>query len=267
MTYIWSEPEYICGDYDCQYVVDDQGVTNYSCVYDCRWTSSTLLEQGFWGGLIVNPSIGMTLTSFKSSSIATAVLNSTTLVKKQPSPLVAASYRGQNIWDYNNTNLNLASFIGVELTFQINSPTKNSDRTLVIYKVYPRNYSSRNVVDSYNAAVGPGGRMASYDEVVVEENQNAENLEFLAYPNPVKESTAFQFHVTNPKGSIVSLIVYDLMGKPVKSIASNRSCPIGKYTMKWNTTSDRGTLVSNGTYIAVLTRDDKIVSRKIIINN
>jgi hypothetical protein len=81
------------------------------------------------------------------------------------------------------------------------------------------------------------------------------------YPNPFSSSTNIGFDLENSKK--VSVVVFDLSGKQVKSLM-NQSCSAGNYNLTWDGTNDDGTRVPNGMYFYVLTADNQKISKKMI---
>ena len=65
------------------------------------------------------------------------------------------------------------------------------------------------------------------------------------YPNPFNPTTRIQF--TIPKAGHVDLVVYDLLGRKVKTLV-NDDRHVGKHTVTWNGTDDQGFSVSSGVY-------------------
>ncbi len=66
------------------------------------------------------------------------------------------------------------------------------------------------------------------------------------YPNPVAKSATFTYSVTEP--SVVSLAVYDVMGREVATVVSNEQHSVGTFEAAFNASN-----LLNGTYTVVLT--------------
>jgi hypothetical protein len=64
-------------------------------------------------------------------------------------------------------------------------------------------------------------------------------------PNPVDNYTEFEFILNEPM--TVTLTIYNLIGKPVKTIASGYYSK-GTYTIPWHADDEKGLLVPNGVY-------------------
>ena len=80
-------------------------------------------------------------------------------------------------------------------------------------------------------------------------NQTQAPLEFsLAqnYPNPFNPTTEIEFVL--PKYQQVSLVVYDLLGRKVKTLV-NDARHAGEHRVTWNGTNELGTSVASGVYV------------------
>lgn len=73
------------------------------------------------------------------------------------------------------------------------------------------------------------------------------------YPNPFNPSTEIEF--TIPKFQQVSLVVYDLLGRKVKTIV-NEERHAGQHRVTWNGTNDLGSAASSGVYFYQLKAGD-----------
>ncbi len=83
-----------------------------------------------------------------------------------------------------------------------------------------------------------------------------------AFPNPFKSSVNIQYVLK--KQSPVSLSVYDLSGRIVKTLI-NRKESAGMYSVVWNGTDYSGKPLSNGMYFYKLVAGDYIKSGKLIL--
>ena len=66
------------------------------------------------------------------------------------------------------------------------------------------------------------------------------------YPNPFNPTTTIDYSVA--AAGDVSIIVYDMMGREVKSLVSNFATP-GTYSIVWDATNNEGLSVSAGMYV------------------
>jgi flagellar hook assembly protein FlgD len=67
------------------------------------------------------------------------------------------------------------------------------------------------------------------------------------YPNPFNPETTIRF--TLPLDKNVSVRVFDVSGRLVKTLVDNQLYTQGTYEVTWNGTSQDGTAVASGTYL------------------
>lgn len=82
------------------------------------------------------------------------------------------------------------------------------------------------------------------------------------YPNPFNPSTSIQFGVS--KKSLVQVIVYDLMGKEVRTLVNQEMTP-GTYKVSWNSKNDYGEAVPSGTYLYRLKSGNFSATKKMLL--
>lgn len=82
-------------------------------------------------------------------------------------------------------------------------------------------------------------------------------------PNPVKDFLIIQFQV--PRKEIVSLEVYDVNGKRVKTLIKSQSQESGIYTTCWNKRNNNGVILPAGIYFIKLRDGSSALTRKIIL--
>jgi hypothetical protein len=101
----------------------------------------------------------------------------------------------------------------------------------------------------------------------IEENQFNKYYNFSlkpAIPNPTNSYTAIRYSI--PAISNIDLTIYDILGRPVRTLASGTKGP-GEYSAIWNSRDNAGNKVQSGIYFFTLKTSDKSISRKIIITN
>ncbi len=81
------------------------------------------------------------------------------------------------------------------------------------------------------------------------------------YPNPFNPSTKFNVSIT--KTGLVKMIVYDIMGREVATLANTVMNP-GKYTIDWNTAS-AGTSVASGVYFCRIVAGNFVDVKKMLL--
>jgi len=77
------------------------------------------------------------------------------------------------------------------------------------------------------------------------------------YPNPFNPITAINYSV--PKTSHVSLIVYDVIGREIKTLVNEENLP-GNYTVQFN-----GANLASGVYFYVIKADNFIDTKKLVL--
>ena len=82
------------------------------------------------------------------------------------------------------------------------------------------------------------------------------------YPNPFNHSTSIVYDIH--KESIVNIIIYDLMGKEVRTLI-NKYQSIGRHNVLWNGKDDLDQLVSGGIYFYKLQAGDFVQTRKMVL--
>ena len=80
-----------------------------------------------------------------------------------------------------------------------------------------------------------------------------------AYPNPFNPVTHVDYSL--PRTADVSIIVYDMMGRPVKTLVTERKAA-GSYKISWDSTNDAGQVVSSGTYFMKMVTNEFSQSQK-----
>ncbi len=70
------------------------------------------------------------------------------------------------------------------------------------------------------------------------------------YPNPFNPTTTIRFSL--PMDKEISLVVYDMLGKEVKTLIANQEINTGSYEVTWDATNNFGDKVVSGNYIATL---------------
>jgi len=82
------------------------------------------------------------------------------------------------------------------------------------------------------------------------------------YPNPFNPSTTISYSL--PKNAQVTMVVYDLLGTPVKTLV-NEMQNAGSYKIVWNATTNAGVQVPSGNYILKIVAGDFTATRKMTL--
>ena len=83
------------------------------------------------------------------------------------------------------------------------------------------------------------------------------------HPNPFNPKTAIAFSL--PAQSEVSLTVYDVTGRVVRSLASGEVFEAGDHSITWSGKNDRGEEVSSGIYFYRLTAGDQQQTKRMLL--
>ena len=67
------------------------------------------------------------------------------------------------------------------------------------------------------------------------------------YPNPFNPTTSIRFEL--PRDKAVSLTIFDVSGRIVKTLVDNQQMAEGAHEMQWDGTNDAGASVASGTYL------------------
>jgi len=88
------------------------------------------------------------------------------------------------------------------------------------------------------------------------------------YPNPFNPRTTIAFEVmgsaANPGGEDVELVIYNLLGQKVKSLASGFYSP-GEYSVEWDGTDNFGSQQASGVYFYSLISGNSRVTKKMVL--
>lgn len=82
------------------------------------------------------------------------------------------------------------------------------------------------------------------------------------YPNPFNPTTDINFAI--PKKSNVTLTVYNMLGKKVKTLV-NENMAAGNYSVSWDGTNSNGEQVSSGIYLYKIVTDLNSSSKKMVL--
>jgi hypothetical protein len=78
------------------------------------------------------------------------------------------------------------------------------------------------------------------------------------YPNPFNPTTTIKFGL--PAEQVVDLRIYDILGREVIALVSNKSLKAGTHSYDFNASN-----IASGTYIYRLTTDNNVVTKKMLL--
>jgi hypothetical protein len=105
----------------------------------------------------------------------------------------------------------------------------------------PKRYSFKILEQS----TGTGIEVKDISFVVPDDYKLEQN-----YPNPFNPTTTIRFSL--PLDKEISLVVYDMLGREIKTLIANQEFQKGSYEVSWDATNNFGTKVVSGNYIATL---------------
>ncbi|NOZ74528.1 MAG: T9SS type A sorting domain-containing protein [FCB group bacterium] len=82
------------------------------------------------------------------------------------------------------------------------------------------------------------------------------------YPNPFNPITKIRYEI--PKGSNVQLLIYNILGRNIKTLVKADQNP-GYYEIIWDGTDSSGKQVSSGVYFYVLQTEKYIAAKKLVL--
>ncbi len=82
------------------------------------------------------------------------------------------------------------------------------------------------------------------------------------YPNPFNPTTSIHYQL--PKTSAVSLVIYNMLGQPIRTLISGQQQEANYYSVTWDGTNDLGQAVSSGMYIYRLQAGDFVATKKMM---
>lgn len=89
------------------------------------------------------------------------------------------------------------------------------------------------------------------------------SVEMMNYPNPFNPVTTISFEL--PAASNISLVIYDVSGKIVKTFVENEWRGEGEHTFTWEGTNDNGESVASGIYLYHLVTETESVVKQMTL--
>ncbi len=96
------------------------------------------------------------------------------------------------------------------------------------------------------------------DEMVITQFSLKQN-----YPNPFNPETTIRFDL--PKQSEISIKIYNIQGRLVRTLSEKKTWAPGSHTVTWNSKNDSENTVSSGVYFYKLKTNDFVKTRKMIL--
>lgn len=83
------------------------------------------------------------------------------------------------------------------------------------------------------------------------------------YPNPFNPETNIRYNL--PEAAKVKIVVYDQLGRQVRTLLDNQQQNAGYFSVLWNGRDDAGQQVASGLYIYKITASGQALSRKMVL--
>jgi hypothetical protein len=107
-------------------------------------------------------------------------------------------------------------------------------------------------LEKYGNLSGTGDNHSSINNYKLEQN----------FPNPFNGYTIFKYVL--PKESVVSFIIYDILGRRIKTL-QNQKMPAGTFNVSWDGKDENGKDVVSGIYIANFAAENFINTKKMMM--
>jgi hypothetical protein len=162
-------------------------------------------------------------------------------------------------------------------TITFNAETDDYDRRDVQYFLNDFDASYPTSSEAYTLASGscPAGDLnwfpgdfARCDGIMVANEDgvvsSASGFELAQnYPNPFSPSTSIAY--TLPHEAVVTLTVYDILGKEVATLVRNERQAAGTHSVRWQGADGLGRDIANGMYIYQLRAGDAVLSKRMVM--
>ncbi|OGU33309.1 MAG: hypothetical protein A2068_07395 [Ignavibacteria bacterium GWB2_35_6b] len=91
-------------------------------------------------------------------------------------------------------------------------------------------------------------------------NQNNSLISVQNYPNPFNLQTQIQFVLSQE--SDVTVKVFNILGREVKTLAQNKQMSKGSHKIEWNGEDNFGNVVPSGMYLYQIQAENSVLTRK-----
>ncbi|MCK4307966.1 T9SS type A sorting domain-containing protein [candidate division WOR-3 bacterium] len=99
---------------------------------------------------------------------------------------------------------------------------------------------------------------------IEEETKRTSNLTLSVNPNPFNAGTQIRFEVPTSRATEVSLRIYNISGKLVRTLLKGKRIS-GVYTTGWDAKDDRGRTIENGVYFCRFATKNHSITKKVIL--
>lgn len=134
------------------------------------------------------------------------------------------------------------------------SPEDNGNYKMYVVAYDSYGASSCSDTVSYTVNITPDGIKGELVPMVFALHQN--------YPNPFNPTTTIKYDL--PKDVHVKIVIYDIMGREVRTLVNARQ-QAGYKSIQWNATNNHGMQVSSGYYIYIMQAGEFHKNQKMIL--
>ena len=100
------------------------------------------------------------------------------------------------------------------------------------------------------------------DHLIVQNSKQPKNFQLMgAYPNPFNPATQIKYNL--PEDSFVSIKIYDVMGRNIKTLLNEEKMG-GYHTIRWDATNNFGEAVPAGIYFYTIDAGSFTNTKKMI---
>jgi hypothetical protein len=147
-----------------------------------------------------------------------------------------------------------------DLTIKKEDLMSSGQGVTIAFAVFDDHSTARfhHVTFPYTLQDKVGADIRPFNNTVGIKHVSTNSFDFVNYPNPFYESTKFEF--TLSQSDYVSINVYDMSGRLVKTLVNNQKTNAGKQTVIWNAQNNM-----NGTYIVRLKVGNAVQTRRVIL--
>ena len=138
--------------------------------------------------------------------------------------------------------------------------TVNDENTLVIHSPTVANIYLQEFAARYHEAGGSGPILASVEDIA---GAPRPNVILEAFPNPFNPTLNLRYVLTSP--GMVSLRVYDVSGRLVKTLQENHSELPGFHSIPWDGKDSSGKNLGSGVYVVRIEAGKAARSEKVVL--
>ena len=149
--------------------------------------------------------------------------------------------------------------------FTVQADSSISSDTIITFIAYPKALNCYNQPEYCIESDSVVFEIPIYLEYVSAQLNNTIPIEFALkqnYPNPFNAVTKLQYAI--PKNSHVEIIIYDMLGREVKTLI-NQTQDAGNRSVIWDATNDYGKPVSTGIYLYQIQAGEYMQTKKMVL--